>query len=117
MTELINQPLTLIDALVNTCLSMATVFIVLIFISFVIYLLGKVAGLIQSISQKKTNEVVIEQSEVKVSRQEPKNKTTDDFELVAVITSAIEASMEQAGLVVPEDGLVIRSIKRRGYGQ
>lgn len=38
---------------------------------------------------------------------------TDDTQLVAVITAAITAAMEQEGTPVAADGLVIRSIKKR----
>ena len=37
----------------------------------------------------------------------------NDTQLVAVITAAIMASMEEEGMVVPEDGLIIRSIRRK----
>ena len=37
----------------------------------------------------------------------------DDTQVVAVITAAIMAAMEQEGTPVPADGLVIRSIKKR----
>ena len=39
----------------------------------------------------------------------------DDTQLIAVITAAVAAAMEQDGVVVPADGLVIRSIKKRSY--
>ncbi len=37
----------------------------------------------------------------------------NDTQLVAVITAAIMASMEEEGMPVPEDGLIIRSIRRK----
>ena len=40
---------------------------------------------------------------------------TNNTELVAVITAAIMASMDQEGVEVPEDGLVIRSIRRKNH--
>ena len=39
----------------------------------------------------------------------------DDTQLIAVITAAVAAAMEQDGVAVPADGLVIRSIKKRSY--
>ena len=39
----------------------------------------------------------------------------DDTQLIAVITAAVAAAMEQDGIAVPADGLVIRSIKKRSY--
>ena len=40
---------------------------------------------------------------------------SNNTELVAVITAAIMASMSEEGIEVPEDGLVIRSIRRKNH--
>lgn len=93
-------------AVLNTLLGMGTVFVVLIFISFIISLLKHV----NKIGQKKPE---VNEAETKsvdnaiaqiVSNEE---NEMDDLELVAVITAAIAAS-EGTGT----DGLVVRSIKK-----
>lgn len=120
---------TMPQALVNTALGMGTVFLVLILISFIIYLLKFVPALLETLfSGKKQEETV------SVSRPAPAPKaapaagsapapsagkapavksSTDDTQLAAVIMAAIMAAMEQEGSAVPVDGLVIRSIKKR----
>lgn len=107
---------TMPEALVNTALGMGTVFIVLILISFIIYLLKFVPDLLDRSFKKKEKEEV----PVPAARPVPAPKAvpavenkTDDTQLVAVITAAIAAAMEQEGTPVPADGLVIRSIKKR----
>lgn len=91
---------------INTVMSIAIVFIVLMFISFIIYLLKYVPGLLGL--EKKDTAPVMEAAPV-VEKVEEEN-LTDDTELVAVITAAIMASM---GSEAPADGLMISSIKRR----
>lgn len=109
---------TMPQALINTALGMGTVFIVLVLISFIIYLLKFIPDLLNGSSKK--NEV----QAPKVTSPVPKPaapapaaasvpKPTDDTQLVAVITAAIVAAMEQEGTPVAADGLVIRSIKKR----
>ncbi len=116
---------TMPQALVNTALGMGTVFLVLILISFIIYLLKFVPALLETLfSGKKQEETV------SVSRPAPAPKaapapaapagkmpsvkgSTDDTQLAAVIMAAVMAAMEQEGSSVPADGLVIRSIKKR----
>lgn len=95
------------EAGLNTLMGMGIVFAVLILISFVISLFKlvnrpekKKEG---SASAVKAPEPVVEESE----------DVTDDCEIVAVITAAIMALMSEAGEEVPEDGLVVRSIRRR----
>lgn len=106
-------------ALLNTVLGMGTVFLVLVFISFIIWLLG---WIIQTATGSRKKKVVQPQAQVTApktaSKAESKKETvtqkTDDNELVAVITAAIAASMsEAAGQVVSPDGFVVRSIKKR----
>ncbi len=109
---------TMPQALINTALGMGTVFIVLVLISFIIYLLKFIPDLLNGSSKK--NEV----QAPKVTSPVPKPaapapaavsvpKPADDTQLVAVITAAIVAAMEQEGTPVAADGLVIRSIKKR----
>lgn len=107
------------EALVNTVLGMGTVFIVLILISFVIYLLKYIPELLNRSEKKKAEQPVVAPKPVpKAAPAVPKEKMpaenkTDDTQLVAVITAAVAAAMEQDGTPVPADGLVIRSIKKR----
>lgn len=115
---------TMPEALVNTLLGMGTVFVVLILISFIIYLLGFVPDLLNG--SKKQKQAVQLAENRKQSAPAPKpvskpvpapasvlSKPADDTQIVAVITAAIMAAMEQEGTPVPADGLVIRSIKKR----
>lgn len=84
----------------NTVMSMAIVFCVLIFISLLI----SCFKFIPNGSNKKTEEVVAEAPAAVVEEN-----LTDDLELVAVITAAIAAASETESA----DGLVVRSIVRR----
>lgn len=110
---------TMPEALVNTVFGMGTVFIVLILISFVIYLLKYIPELLNRSEKKKAEQPVVAPKPVpKAAPAVPKEKMpaenkTDDTQLVAVITAAVAAAMEQDGTPVPADGLVIRSIKKR----
>lgn len=111
------------QALVNTGIGMGTVFIVLILISFIIYLLGFIPKILYH-SEKKPNE-----AEKKMAKTESAAETaqaaspvveaetmTDDSQLVAVIAAAIAAQMEEdTGVPVSVDGLMIRSIKKRTF--
>ncbi len=108
---------TLPQALINTALGMGTVFIVLILISFIIYLLKFVPDLLDRSSKKKEETdalpVSAPKAVPKAAAPAPVVKQPDDTQLVAVITAAVMAAMEQEGTPVPADGLVIRSIKKR----
>lgn len=99
-------------AVMNTLIGMGTVFSVLIFISFIIYLLKFVnvigtkkneteksadTGVDNAIAQIVSNETVGDAAD-----------ETDDLELVAIITAAIAASEGTSS-----DGLVVRSIRKR----
>ncbi|MBP3702419.1 MAG: OadG family protein [Lachnospiraceae bacterium] len=106
-------------ALLNTVLGMGTVFLVLVFISFIIWLLGWIIQTATGSAKKKTVQPQAQVAAPKAApKAEPKKEAviqkTDDNELVAVITAAIAASMsETAGQVVSPDGFVVRSIKKR----
>lgn len=107
---------TMPEALVNTALGMGTVFLVLILISFIIYLMKFIPELLDSSSGKKEAAPAPKPAPrpVPVPKPAPAAPSqTDDTQLVAVITAAISAAMEQEGTPVPADGLVIRSIKKR----
>lgn len=105
----------LVKALINTLLGMGTVFLVLIFIAFLISLLPKLTGMIESIGKKKTKQEAAAVNKpaasaavsVPAAAQESEEELVDDLELVAVITAAIAASEG-----VSADGFVVRSIKR-----
>ena len=95
-------------ALLNTVLGMGTVFLVLIFISCIIWLLGWIIQTATGAGKKKAAPVAVtpvaEKKEPVVSTQ------TDDTELIAVITAGMS---EATGQVVSTDGFVVRSIKKR----
>lgn len=99
-------------ALVNTVLGMGTVFVVLIFISFLIALFKFIPKIQAKMAKKQEIEMnVVESIDNTVSQiaEQEEEELVDDSELVAVITAAIMASM---GDEAPADGLVVRSIKR-----
>lgn len=87
----------------NTIMSMAIVFCVLIFISLLISCF-KFIGAAQN-KQDKQTETAAEVAAVPAAEVNP----ADDLELVAVITAAIAAASENESA----DGLVVRSIVRR----
>ena len=93
----------MLKALLNTVMGMGTVFLVLIFISFIIALLKYIPKLL---SGKKTETPA---PVVETVSMEEEEELVDDGELVAVITAAIMASL---GDKAPEDGLVVRSIRK-----
>lgn len=113
---------TMPQALINTALGMGTVFIVLILISFIIYLLKFIPSLLDGSSKKQETPApkaaprpvpVPVPKAPSTPAAKPVQQKTDDTQLVAVITAAIVAAMEQEGTPVAADGLVIRSIKKR----
>ena len=92
----------------NTVLGIGIVFTALIVISLLIScfkFINKVGEKPQepqvSVPTRTIPEPVAEEEDV-----------TDDLEIVAVITAAITAYEEANGGYVPEDGLVVRSIRR-----
>ena len=115
---------TIPEALVNTGLGMGTVFLVLILISFIIYLLGFIPTLLYRDNRKKSdtsvkipektvNEVPSEQKEVSPVNEESRS---ENAQIAAVIAAAIAAQMEEeTGMPVPTDGFMIRSIKKRTF--
>lgn len=91
----------------NTVLGMGTVFVVLIFISFIIYLLGYIPKFQEKLANK--DKKVEEKKEAPVQASPaPVAAAEDDAELVAVIAAAIAAAEGTS-----TDGFVVRSIKRR----
>ncbi len=97
----------------NTLIGMGTVFIVLIFISFIISLFKYLPALFAKkpkVESKKAEESKATSAPVAVSKTE---NLADDSQLVAVITAAIYAYESQSGNgAVSKDKLVVRSIKR-----
>ena len=108
------------EAGLNTISGMVVVFVVLMIIAAIIYLFKflpqpKVKGVAKdkkanNTKQSKTSKSVAKSTDGSTAMQE-----TNSTELVAVITAAIMASMSQEGIEVPEDGLVIRSIRRKNH--
>lgn len=90
----------------NTVIGMGTVFIVLIFISFVISLLPKVTGLVENAGKKKAADVPAEAPKA-AAPAVAEEELADDLELVAVISAAIAAYTGTSS-----DDFVVRSIKR-----
>ena len=109
---------TIPEALVNTVIAMGTVFLVLILISFIISLLKFIPILMEKLTKKEEPVQPAAQAQP-ASAPKPVVQTpaapADDTQLIAVITAAVAAAMEQDGVAVPADGLVIRSIKKRSY--
>lgn len=89
----------------NTVIGMGTVFIVLIFISFIIGLLPKVTGLVEGTGKKK--EAPVKEVPKVALAPAASEELADDLELVAVISAAIAAYTGTSS-----DDFVVRSIKR-----
>ena len=103
-----------IIALEYTLIGMGVVFLVLIFISFIISLFKFIPG--SGAYNKKKKETAAEVQAAPVIKEQPAPEAVtaavpDDGQLIAVITAAIKAYMDQQG--VKGDGYVVRSIKRR----
>lgn len=116
----VSEVTTIPEALVNTGIGMGTVFIVLILISFIIYLLKFVPRLLSGSKDKKKEAASTAPAPKETQKQEkapePVSTVSDDSQLVAVIAAAIAAHMsEETGVPVAADGLVIRSIKKRTF--
>lgn len=95
-------------ALLNTLIGMGTVFIVLIFISFIISLLKHVNKIGQKPAKAEAKEAAdqgVDNAIAQIVSNE--ENEMDDLELVTVITAAIAASEGTS-----TDGLVVRSIKK-----
>lgn len=95
-------------AVLNTILGMGTVFIVLIFISFVIAQLKHLNKIGQPKTEAKQSTAQTQGVDNAISQiVSAEENEADDLELVAVITAAIAAAEGTS-----TDGLVVRSIKR-----
>lgn len=94
------------DAAINTLIGMGTVFIILIFISFIISLLKYVPALLQK-KEKTTAQPEAEAPQV-APAEEVVADTAAEEEIAAAIAAAIAASEETS-----TDGYVVRSIRKR----
>ena len=94
----------------NTILGMGTVFVVLIFISFIISLFKFIPELEKKLKKSEKTEIVNEKpaAVAKEKMSEEPEDVSADTELAAVIAAAIAASEGTSA-----DGFVVRSIKRR----
>jgi len=104
-------------ALLNTVIGMGIVFVVLVFISYIISLLKYIPKLIERFTsnnntdgmETQTDSAIKYETSAKATEVFEEISVTDNAELVAVITAAIMASMENE---VPMDGLIVRSIRK-----
>ena len=95
----------------NTILGMGTVFVVLIFLSFVIWLLKFIPVLEKKFKKTPETKAEVESAQaapVNVPEPEETQDVSDDSELVAVIAAAVAASQGTS-----TDGFIVRSIRRR----
>lgn len=96
------------EAGINTVIAISIVFLTLAFISAIIAIEGKIFTRINNKAAKKVVE-----APTPAAVPETVEESTDDEELVAVITAAIyEYEMQTTG-AVPVGGLRVRSIRRR----
>ena len=96
----------------NTVIGLGTVFVVLLFLTFIISQIHWIPDLLGGKKKEKeeaTSAVVKETPAPAPAAAVEIPEEADDLELIAVISAAIAAS-EQA----PADGFVVRSIRRRG---
>mgnify|MGYP001090425416 CR=1 FL=1 len=103
----------LADAGINTLIGIAVVFAVLLFISYVISLFRYISVFEKKIAAKKAGKTAQEEQIAieDVSDAEEGASETDDLELIAVITAAIQVYEEAQGNAVAGD-LVVRSIRK-----
>ncbi|MGL6218455.1 MAG: OadG family transporter subunit [Lacrimispora sphenoides] len=99
-------------AVFNTLMGMGTVFIVLIFISWLIGCFQYIGKLEDKINGKAQEPAPVPLPEVSAPAAEENEELVDDLELVAVITAAIAASEGSS-----PSGLVVRSIRRAPAGK
>ena len=93
----------------NTVLGMGTTFVVLIFLSFIIWLLKYIPVLEKKFRKSPAPAVEAPQAAaVPAAVPEVEDDVTDDTELAAVIAAAVAASEGTS-----PDGFVVRSIRRR----
>ncbi|HCI74429.1 MAG TPA: hypothetical protein DHV42_07850 [Lachnospiraceae bacterium] len=93
----------------NTLIGLGTVFVVLLFLTFIIGQIHWIPDLLARRNKKEAAPAPAPAPTPAPAVVEDEIEETDDLELIAVISAAIAAS-EQA----PADGFVVRSIRRRG---
>ncbi|MDO4337912.1 MAG: OadG family transporter subunit [Eubacteriales bacterium] len=108
MTVDVQYPMsyTLQRAGMNTLMGIGTVFVMLVFLSFVIYLFKFIPGLVGG-NKKKEAQPQAPAPAVAAAPAAPVEEITDDTELIAVIAAAIAASEGTS-----TDGFVVRSIRK-----
>lgn len=102
-------------ATLNTALGMGTVFLVLIFITFIISLFKYLPGLFEvkktaDIEQEVKN-TSLDNTIAQIVSQEEAN-LMNDKELIAVITAAISAYQPEYSQDVAAGGFIVRSIRK-----
>lgn len=100
----------LAEGLMVTVLGFSTVFAVLIFISLILYIFGKITASGDS-NKKVENKPVVNTAPIKPKTENNVN-VNNEAELIAVITAAIAASECAKGNNIGPDKLVVRSLKR-----
>ncbi|MGN0243537.1 MAG: OadG family protein [Lachnospiraceae bacterium] len=99
------------NASLNTLMGMGTVFLVLVFISLIIYLLGFVPKLFEKEKKEEKPQPAVPGPTPGLAPQTATVSNQDA--LVAVITAAVAAAMsEETNTAVTTDQLIVRSIKR-----
>lgn len=97
------------EGIMVTILGIGVVFAVLIFISLILYLFGRILNT----ENKKTSAAETKTAvNVAVPKADINEKVNDDMELIAVITAAIAASECAKGNNIGPDKLVVRSLRR-----
>ena len=97
-------------AVMNTLIGMGTVFVVLIFISFIISLfkyINKFENKNKAKNEASNDAQGVDNAIAQIVSSEEQDEEVDDLELIAVITAAIAASENTS-----TDGLVVRSIRK-----
>lgn len=102
----------LADAGINTLIGIVVVFVALLFISYVISLFKYISVFEKKMADKKAGKAAQEEPATEhIPVIEEAESETDDLELIAVITAAIQAYEEAQGNAVAGD-LVVRSIRK-----
>ena len=94
------------NALFNSIIGLCSVFLVLLLISFIIYLFKYIPKIMEIFTKKDKGSVSVALEEA-IAQIEGKEELVDDMELVAVITAAICASTGASS-----DSFVVRSIRK-----
>lgn len=101
-------------AIADTVMGMGTVFVVLLFIAFVIWLLGFIPKWEERRAREKAAVVPAEAAAQAPQAVPAAAAAQDDGELVAVITAAVMAYLESEA-PGSSDGYVVRNIRRAAW--